>query len=87
MPSWWAWVDRPRGLLKEGVEHKLLKWMLVESAWFKVENVLWERISVIDLNWYKIKTFIIFVSTAIDMKRQVQVKILLKNNVYFVTED
>jgi len=59
-PSWKSSFQRHSGLIKRyGVEAQALK------AWFqnclmKGENVLRERISVINLNCYKIKTFFSF---------------------------
>ena len=39
MPSWMAWVQRPSGLIK----------MEGSGSTFKVENVSWKQISIIDL--------------------------------------
>jgi hypothetical protein len=50
MPTWKVSVKRSCGLIKRGVKRERLKW----GCRIKVENVLWEQISVIDLNHYRI---------------------------------
>jgi hypothetical protein len=47
MPSWMAWAQRPRGLIKVGRK----------GSTFKVENVSWKRISIIDLDHYQIHVY------------------------------
>ncbi len=44
MPSWMAWVQRPSGLIK----------MDRSGSAFRVENVSWKWILIIDLNFYHI---------------------------------
>ncbi len=53
MPNWKAWVERSRDQSKEGVGGA---WALkcCRITWLKVDNVLQEEISVIDLNHYTI---------------------------------
>jgi hypothetical protein len=46
MPSWKAWAQRPSELIKRGGA----KVLLVQSTLIKVDNVLNEKISVIDLD-------------------------------------
>ncbi len=54
MPSQKAWIEKPIGLVKRGRKRKLLS-VDGRIALIKVENVLPERISVIDLNIYRVK--------------------------------
>ncbi len=54
-----AWVERPRGQLKEGVERKRLELMVVKFVWLNVDNVLLKQISFINLNCYMIKEYFV----------------------------
>jgi hypothetical protein len=67
MPSWMAWVQRPRGLIK----------MEGSATVSKVDNVSWRRISIINQNCYQIieKTKLgIEVSNSLSLVKSSQVK-------------
>jgi hypothetical protein len=53
MPGWETWVERPSGLIKRAGawQRKGFKGEFAELLLMKVENVLREPISVIDLNF------------------------------------
>ncbi len=59
MQSRKAWVERPRGLLKEGVECKRLELMFVKFVWLNEDNVLRELTPLINLNCYMIKEYFV----------------------------
>ncbi len=49
------WVQRPPGVIKSGGNGKRF---LRKATLIKADNVLWKRISIIDLNCYRIQAFV-----------------------------
>ncbi len=55
MPRWKAWVERPSGLIKRrmGKSEAHVRAVGLHNSLMRVENVLRDKISVIELNSYR----------------------------------
>jgi hypothetical protein len=62
MPSWKAWLMRPSGIIKRGRKRIAL---LREITFIKVDNVLLDQISIVNLHQYWVFKCILYENTTI----------------------